>query len=210
MRKLAFHGIFALLTLAAGIACIAACDQRQEVAADKPGSERQVVVQRGAQGTEVEFHHEEAQRNLDQAGRDLGRGASELGRALAHGAQEVGKEVAPVAKDAGRQLAEGAREVGQKLGPAAREAGQQLQQAGQEVGQRVGPALSDAAITTRIKAKLLADSQLNGQDINVETAEGQVTLSGRVATPGQKAEAEKVALRTAGVRRVVNNLGVGG
>jgi len=122
----------------------------------------------------------------------------------------VGKEVAPVAKDAGRQLAEGAREVGQKIGPAAREAGQQLQQAGHEVGQRMGPALADATITTRVKAKLLADSRLNGIQIGVDTAAGEVTLSGKVANPEQKAAAEKIALTTDGVRRVINNLQIGG
>jgi osmotically-inducible protein OsmY len=210
MRKIAFHGTSALLALAAGLVLLSGCEQRQETVVDKPGSERQVVIERGAQGTEVEFHHEEAERHLDQASRDLGKGARELGQALAHGAREVGKEVAPVARDAGRQLAQGAREVGQKLGPAAREAGEQLQQAGHEVGQRVGPAHSDAANTTRIKAKLVADSQLNGIQIGVDTAEGEVTLSGKVATAGQKVEAEKVALHTAGVRRVVNNLTVGG
>ncbi len=199
-----------LLAFASVAALTAGCEQRREVVVDKPGPDRQVVVERGAQGTEIEFHHQEAERNLDQAGRDLGKGAQELGQALAHGAREVGKEVAPVARDAGQQLAQGARDLGQKLGPAAREAGQQLQQAGHEVGQKVGPSLSDAAITARIKAKLLADSSMNGSDVNVDTAEGQVTLSGRVTSPGQKATAEKAALDTAGVRRVVNNLTVGG
>ncbi|HEV7516075.1 MAG TPA: hypothetical protein VGR07_07230, partial [Thermoanaerobaculia bacterium] len=73
MRKIAFHGTSALLTLAASITLFASCDPRRETVVDKPGPDRQIVVERGAQGTEVEFHHEEAQRNLDQAGRDLGR-----------------------------------------------------------------------------------------------------------------------------------------
>ncbi len=210
MRKIAFHRRTSTLFAFAGLAgIVVACGQRPEAAADR-GADRPPVVERGTQGTEVEFHQEEARRNLDQAGHDLGRGASELGRALAHGAQEVGKEVAPVARDAGRQLAQGAREAGQKLGPAAREAGQQLQQAGHEVGQRMGPALSDAALTASVKAKLIANSQLNGIQIGVDTTAGEVTLSGKVATPEQKAAAEKIALQTDGVRRVINNLQVGG
>jgi len=179
---------YSLLALAMVGAIAAGCEQRREVVVDKPGPDRQIVVERGAQGTEIEFHRAEAERHLDQAGRDLGSGAKELGQALAHGAKEVGKEVAPVA----------------------REAGQQLKEAGREVGQKVGPSLSDAAITARIKAKLLADSSMNGSDVNVDTSEGQVTLTGRVASSGQKVTAEKVALDTAGVRRVVNNLTVGG
>jgi osmotically-inducible protein OsmY len=210
-KRIAFHAR-TLSLLGLGIASIAAfsatgCGQRPEEAT---GTDHPPVVERGAQGTEIEFHQQEAQRNLDQAGHDLGKGASELGQALAHGAREVGKEVAPVAKDAGRQLAEGAREVGQKIGPAARQAGQQLQQAGHEVGEKVGPALSDSSLTASVKAKLIADSSLHGIQIGVDTSAGEVTLSGKVSTPEQKAEAEKVAIQTQGVRRVVNNLQVGG
>jgi hyperosmotically inducible protein len=209
VRALAFLGLTTGIAGIAGIAGIlAGCGERPEAAADR-GPDHPPVVERGAQSTEVEFHQAEAQRHLDQAGRDLGHGASELGQALAHGAQEVGKEVAPVAKDAGRQLAEGAREVGQKLGPAAREAGQQLKQAGHEVGEKVGPALTDASLTASVKAKLIADSKLNGIQIGVDTSAGEVTLSGKVSTPEQKAEAARVALQTAGVRRVINQLQVG-
>jgi osmotically-inducible protein OsmY len=192
MNKTIFCGVAITLITLAG------CERRQEVVVDQPGPERKIEVQRGAQGTEIEFHQQEAQRHLDQAGRDLGQGARELGQAIAHGAQQVGKEVEPVAKQTGQQLAEGARQ-----------AGRELQETGREVGRRAGPALSDAAITARVQGKLLTDSQLNGFKIGVSTTAGEVTLSGKVSTPEQKAEAERVALKTDGVRRVINSLEVG-
>jgi hypothetical protein len=189
------------------------CDRRHEVAGD--GQDHPVVIERGAQGTEIEFHPSEtpeaseASRHLDQAGRHLGEGARELGAAVAQGARAVGKQVAPAARQAGQELQQGARDLGQKLGPAAQQAGQQLKEAGREVGQRVGPALSDAAITASIKGKLLADSQFNGSHIDVTTSGGEVTLSGSAANPEQKVAAEKVALKTDGVRRIVDHVVVG-
>jgi len=194
-----------------------ACGHRQEVLVDEPGPDRRIEVQRGAQGTEIELHRDQAESHLDQAGRDLGHGAREAGQALAEGArglaQQVGQEVGPAAQKAGEQLRQGAHDVGQKLGPAAREAGQELRDAGREVGQKVGPALSDTAITTSIKTKLLADSTdgLNNiKDISVTTSAGEVTLTGKVDRHEQKTAAEKIALGVNGVRRVVNQIQVGG
>ena len=39
-------------------------------------------------------------------------------------------------------------------------------------------ALDDAAVTTKVKTALLADSQVKGTQINVDTDNGNVTLSG--------------------------------
>jgi hyperosmotically inducible protein len=219
MPKKTFHPV---LTAPLALACalvlpVAGCGRGQEIAGDQ-GPDHKVEIQRGAQGTEIEFHSSEtpgapeaseAQRHLDQAGRQLGQGARELGAAVAQGARSVGKQVAPAARQAGQELQQGARELGQKLGPAAQQAGQQLKQAGREVGQQVGPALSDAAITASIKAKLLAGSEFNGSHIDVTTSGGEVTLSGSAATPEQRAAAKQVALKTDGVRRIVDNIVVG-
>ncbi|HZF11870.1 MAG TPA: BON domain-containing protein [Thermoanaerobaculia bacterium] len=191
-RKTSRGALLVLLALAVAIAIIASCERHQEVVVDRPGPDRKVEIQRGPQSTEVEFHNAEAERHLNQAGEHLGQGARELGAAVAQGAQSVGKQIGPAAREAGQQLQQGARDLGH------------------EVKEKVGPALSDAAITASIKAKLLADSDLKGTSIDVTTDGGEVTLSGRASTPGQKAKAEKVAVETTGVRRVVNNVGVGG
>jgi osmotically-inducible protein OsmY len=69
--------------------------------------------------------------------------------------------------------------------------------------------LEDAEITSKIKAKYLGDSDVKGLDISVETEEGVVYLTGRVATQMEKDEAERIARDTDEVRDVVNHIQVG-
>ena len=68
---------------------------------------------------------------------------------------------------------------------------------------------SDAGITTKIKAKFVADPEINPFNISVETEEGIVYLTGRVQDESVKEEAEKLARETEGVRSVVNHIQVG-
>ena len=69
--------------------------------------------------------------------------------------------------------------------------------------------LDDGAITAKVKAKIAASSQLNPFDVQVNTVEGEVSLTGRVATQAEKDEAERLARETGGVVRVRNLLEVG-
>jgi len=71
-----------------------------------------------------------------------------------------------------------------------------------------GQAMTDAGITTKLKAKLLADESTSGLKIHVETNNGVVTLSGDAKTVAEKARAEQVALATDGVSKVNNKLEV--
>ena len=75
--------------------------------------------------------------------------------------------------------------------------------------QTVGERVDDATITARVKAKLAASSQLNPFDIQDNTVEGEVSLTGRVATEAERTEAERLARETDGVRRVRNLVEVG-
>jgi len=52
--------------------------------------------------------------------------------------------------------------------------------AGSRTRESTGEYLDDTAITTKVKAKLLADSEVSGLAINVETFKGVVQLSGFV------------------------------
>jgi hyperosmotically inducible periplasmic protein len=72
-------------------------------------------------------------------------------------------------------------------------------------GRSAGEVVDDASITTKVKAKLLQDSVLEGVAVSVETFEGEVTLTGAVNTQEEKDRAASLALDTGGVRRV-NNL----
>ena len=67
---------------------------------------------------------------------------------------------------------------------------------------------TDATITTAVKNKLAADPTTSAARINVDTANGVVTLSGAVPTTAEKSEAERIARNTQGVTQVANNITV--
>lgn len=67
---------------------------------------------------------------------------------------------------------------------------------------------SDSALLAKVKTRLLANINLPGARINVETRQGHVTLSGEVDHRDQRELAYYTALNTQGVRSVESNLGV--
>ena len=66
----------------------------------------------------------------------------------------------------------------------------------------------DAATTSEIKAKLLADSNVPSRNVKVETTNGVVQLSGMVKTQAQSDRAEGIAKAIEGVKSVKNDLTV--
>jgi osmotically-inducible protein OsmY len=88
---------------------------------------------------------------------------------------------------------------------------QESQEAGAYMEQKTDSAmqtLDDAAITTALKAKLVADDQLKALDINVDTVGGVVTLTGTAPTDAAKAYASELAATVDGVTSVTNDLTV--
>jgi osmotically-inducible protein OsmY len=76
-------------------------------------------------------------------------------------------------------------------------------------GEKLGASLDDAWIHTKLVAKFIGDADTPGRNINVDVVNNVVTLRGTVETAEQRAEAERIARDTEGVRRVVNQLKVG-
>jgi len=74
--------------------------------------------------------------------------------------------------------------------------------------EKTGEVLSDAAITSMIKTKFLAESGVPGTTINVDTNNHVVTLTGTVKTKAEAAKAVSIARETKGVKRVVDHLKV--
>lgn len=74
----------------------------------------------------------------------------------------------------------------------------------------VGERVDDATITAAVKSKLVADSPKNLVKVNVDTTDGVVQLKGTVSSVEHKAEAERLALATKGVKAVKNELTVEG
>lgn len=79
-----------------------------------------------------------------------------------------------------------------------------------EVGERkLGERVDDAVISSKIKAKLISDPQINPFNIDVDVHDGVVTLTGRVTSDASKEEAEDLARDTKGVKDVHNRIEVG-
>jgi len=68
--------------------------------------------------------------------------------------------------------------------------------------------LSDSAISAKVEAKLAGDPDINPFNIDVDTNEGVVTLSGAVEKDFARDEAERLAETTEGVRDVINDVTV--
>lgn len=66
----------------------------------------------------------------------------------------------------------------------------------------------DTAVTSEIKAKLLADDIVPSRNVTVETTDGVVHLSGTVASSKQSDRAEDIAKAVSGVKSVKNDLSV--
>jgi len=71
----------------------------------------------------------------------------------------------------------------------------------------VGEFLKDSAITTQIKAKILATSDIDSLRIKVDTDNnGIVVLSGAVKTEAEKVTVHNIAHALDGVKKVINKV----
>jgi hyperosmotically inducible protein len=73
-----------------------------------------------------------------------------------------------------------------------------------------GEVVDDAVIVTKIKTKLVADLEVAATNIDVDSEQGVVTLTGEVRSAEARTQAGQIARDTSGVVRVINNLTVGG
>jgi hyperosmotically inducible protein len=77
---------------------------------------------------------------------------------------------------------------------------------GRQATNQASAAVDDAAITTKVKAALLADDQVKGTQINVDTDGGKVRLTGTVDSQSQIERAVQLARGVNGVQSVDSNL----
>ncbi len=69
-----------------------------------------------------------------------------------------------------------------------------------------GEAIDDATLTARVKVALIADEITRVREINVETYQGVVQVSGFVSTNEESTQANRVVLSVDGVQKVKNDL----
>lgn len=97
------------------------------------------------------------------------------------------------AETAGRNVDQAARSAGNAVGAAAANTGQ---------------AVTDTAITTQVKAAIMAEPGLKVMQIGVDTTNGVVTLTGTVNSQRDSDRAATVAKGVNGVSGVKNELAV--
>jgi hyperosmotically inducible periplasmic protein len=86
----------------------------------------------------------------------------------------------------------------------AKQAGQEISQKTAEVAATAQHALSDGALTGKIKAKMALDDTVKALDLNVDTTDGVVTVTGKVQSSAERERALSLARETNGVVRVVD------
>jgi osmotically-inducible protein OsmY len=89
---------------------------------------------------------------------------------------------------------------------AAQTATQEAKDKTKAAANQTGEVVTDAAITSAVKTKLLGDPDVKGLNIDVDTTNGVVTLTGVVHTAAERTEALRLARNTKGVKNVKNNL----
>lgn len=82
--------------------------------------------------------------------------------------------------------------------------------AARNAGSAISETATDATLTTKVKSALLADAEVSGTQINVDTDNQIVTLTGQAQNPAVKQRAEQLALQIDGVKSVKNNINVAG
>jgi hypothetical protein len=107
--------------------------------------------------------------------------------------QEVRKDTAQAADSAGK---------------AASNAASSAAASAEKAVESAGKAIDDAGITAKVKSAMLADDQVKGLQINVDTSAGAVTLTGSAQTDAEKQRAEQLVAGVEGVRSVQNNIAV--
>ena len=119
-------------------------------------------------------------------------------------AENAGDEVA----DAGEEAMDSAEETGEDVADYTSDAMNDAENAISSALDSAGTVMADSAITAEIKAKYIAEADLAALEIDVDTQEGAVTLTGTVPTEPAKSLAEEIASNVDGVTSVENDLAV--
>jgi len=118
----------------------------------------------------------------------------------------TGLMVAPVASYANGTMGNKSEATNAQAGTTATQS--QSGMTNHAMGQKTGAALSDAAITTKVKAKFAADSTVSATKIHVDTDNGVVKLTGTAKSQDEAAKAAEIAKSTEGVASVDNAIQV--
>ncbi|HXU33682.1 MAG TPA: BON domain-containing protein [Thermoanaerobaculia bacterium] len=151
---------------------------------------------------EVKEQNAQAGEAIKTAGEETGEAAATAGNAAVEETKESAEAAGDAMKEAGQEASATAKEAGKDIANAAETAAEKTAEAGDKAAQK----MDDASITASIKSKLIADPEVKGVGIDVDTVNGKVTLSGTAKSAYESREAEKLAKHTEGVVSVVNQI----
>jgi osmotically-inducible protein OsmY len=133
-------------------------------------------------------------------------GGSTMMKKLATALIVTGLMVAPVASYANGTMGNKSEATNAQAGTTATQS--QSGMTNHAMGQKTGAALSDAAITTKVKAKFASDSTVSATKMHVDTDNGVVKLTGTAKSQDEAAKAAEIAKSTEGVASVDNAIQV--
>ncbi len=128
--------------------------------------------------------------------------SADLSDRLENKAENAGAELKQEGREIGHDIKDGAEKVGSEIKDGSAKVGNAIKDDSAKAGRVVG----DAAITSAVKAKFLADTPVKGLQIDVDTNNGMVTLNGTVSSRAEMDRAMQLARDTEGVKSVKNNL----
>ena len=126
---------------------------------------------------------------------------------------DLDERAAATADNIGDKTADTARDIAGKTEDLARKTADKTEDAAQytaektgDIARKTGEVVTDAAITSAVKTRMLADPLVKGLKIDVDTHNGVVTLHGDVASKAESDKAIMIARDTKGVSRVISDL----
>lgn len=114
----------------------------------------------------------------------------------------TGKEVADKSEDAAEKTVDVAKKVADKTEDAA----EKTVDVTKDVSKKVANKTGDATTTSTIKMKFAKDKMVDAHDINVDTEQGHVTLTGTVNSRTEANKAVAIAKGVEGVKSVTPRL----
>jgi len=94
------------------------------------------------------------------------------------------------------------------VGAAARDAGATARDKTSQAADATMRAIEDGRLTTKIKAKMALDDSVKALDLNVDTKDTIVTVTGEVRSEAERQRALTLARETAGVTKVIDQVRV--
>lgn len=124
-------------------------------------------------------------------------------------ARDKAKGTAGTVGEKTREGAEKSKDGAKKVGEKTKDGAEKVVDKTKEGLSKTGEVITDGWITSRISTKFVNEKTLEGSDIDVDTNDHVVTLSGTVMSAAGRARAVAIAKEVEGVHKVVDKLTIG-